>query len=90
MSITNRVKQLEKNRGANDVYKYICVMGTGWDSPEEAAKGYKVQPFTQTAGGIGGAPFYLATEAELKEFAARPDVDLQRIHINFTEQANKE
>jgi len=45
-------------------------------APEERAKGYKVQPWIESFGGNGGAPFYLATREELYTFAARDDVDL--------------
>jgi hypothetical protein len=76
MNAKQRIKQLEK-RGAGKVKKYLCVIGLGgWDSPEEQAKGYKVQPYAVEFGGTGGEPFYIATRKELDEFAARLDVEL--------------
>ncbi len=82
MNAKQRIKQLEKQRGAGKVKKYLCVIGLGgWDSPEEQAKGFKVQPYTVEFGGTGGEPFYIATRKELDEFAARADVDLGIIEI---------
>ncbi len=88
----NRIAQLEKQSGAHDVYKYMCVIPgewmSSWDSSDERAKGYKIQPLINSAGGNGGEPFYIATEAELNEFAARPDVDLQIIVISYESAAD--
>jgi hypothetical protein len=71
-----RVARLETAAGVHAVHKYMCVVGTGWETPEELAKGYKVQPMMASAGGTGGDPFYLATWDEVEAFAARPDVRL--------------
>lgn len=87
-NLTARLQQLEKQSGAHDVYKYMCVISPEWlhwDTPEESAKGYKIQPFTTSQGGTGGAPFYLATREDLQAFAARPDVDLAVIEIGTHE-----
>lgn len=79
-NLTNRIKQLEKQSGAYDVYKYMCNVYVGWSerlqTPEEKAQGYKIQPFIPSFGGTGGEAFYLQTVQELKDFAARADVDL--------------
>ncbi len=80
----NRLARLEKQGGAVKGKKYLCVIGLGfWDTPEEQAKGFKVQCCTIEAGGTGGEPFYLKTRKELDEFAARVDVDLDTVEINF-------
>jgi len=90
-NLQNRVKTLEKDSGAGDVYKYMCVVmegwAAGWDTPEERAKGYKIQPLMAKAGGTGGGVFYLQTETDLNEFAARPDVNLVVIRVGYEEQA---
>ena len=84
MSIQARVTQLEKRSGAHGIYKYMCVIPPDWlqwNTPEESARGYKIQPFIVASGGTGGAPFYLATREDLQAFAARPDVELAVIEI---------
>ena len=90
-NLNNRVKQLEKESGANVKYKYMCLIykGKAIDNrpPEEKAKGYKIQPFIPSAGGTGGAVFYLQTEQELKDFATRPDVDLMILVIRAASEA---
>jgi hypothetical protein len=89
MNAKQRIKQLEKARGAGKVKKYLCVIGlSGWDTPEEQAKGFKVQPCTVQFGGTGGEPFYIATQKELDEFAARADVDLDIIEIKYASEAD--
>lgn len=85
MSAKTRIKQLEKTH-APKKKKYMCVIGLEfWDTPEEKAKGYKVQPFTVESGGTGGEPFYIATREELDKFAARDDVDLDIIQYSIDE-----
>lgn len=60
----------------------MCVIGLEcWDTPEEKAKGYKVQPYTVEFGGTGGEPFYIQTQEDLDKFAARDDVDLDILQI---------
>ncbi len=89
-NLNNRIKQLEEKAGISDVNKYMCVIvkgwAYGWDTPEERAKGYKIQPLFASAGGVDKEPFYLATETELDEFAARHDVELITIHVGFEDQ----
>jgi hypothetical protein len=81
MSNKQRIQQLEKTH-APKKKKYLCVIGLEcWDSPEEKAKGYKVQPCTVESGGTGGEPFYIATREDLDKFAARDDVDLDIIEF---------
>lgn len=85
----NRLTRLEKQSGTGKVKKYLCVIGlSGWDSPEEKAKGYKVQPCTVEFGGTGGEPFYLKTRKELDEFAARSDVELDIVTFNIESEAD--
>src|SRR5688500_10262766 len=88
-NLTNRVNKLENSQGMGKRMKYMCVITEGWasgmDTPEERAKGYKIQPYIQSAGGTGGKPFYLATEAELQEFAARDDVELFVLRVGYKE-----
>ncbi len=80
-----RIKQLEKTH-APKTKKYLCVIGLEcWDTPEEKAKGYKVQPFAVEYGGTGGEPFYIATREKLDTFAARADVDLDIIQYSIDE-----
>lgn len=87
MNNKSRLKQLEKASGAGKVKKYMCVIGLGfWDTPEEQAKGYKVQCCTIEAGGTGGNSFYFKTRKELDEFAARADVDLDTIEIKYASE----
>lgn len=84
MNAKTRIKQLEKTHGTGKVNKYLCVIRPEWmewDTPEEKAKGYKVQPCVKEFGGTGGEPFYIATRKELDEFAARPGVDLDIIEF---------
>ncbi|GEM_PF-5656089 len=77
-NLTNRVKRLEQDH-APKVSKYmlnIMPAWADWDTPEEKAKGYKIQCCIPSFGGTGGAPFYLATWADVEAFAARDDVHL--------------
>ena len=85
-----RIKQLEKASAANGgKYKYACVIGLDcWDTPEEKELGFKIQPYLVTAGGTGGEPFYLKTQADLDKFAARDDVELCIITIEWTDDKN--
>lgn len=86
MNAKQRIRQLEKARGTGKKKNYICVTGLdSWNSPEEQAKGYKVQPCAVEFGGTGGEPFYLATRKELEEFAARSDVNLDIIKFEFVD-----
>ena len=78
-NLKTRITKLETARGAGKVNKYLCVIDNlldAWDTPEEKAKGYKVQPYTAKFGGTGGGCFYFKTCEELDAFAARDDVDL--------------
>jgi hypothetical protein len=77
-NIKTRLQQLEKKAGLGDRMKYMCVIDnlTHWDTPEERAKGYKIQPCAKWAGGTGGEPFYLASWEDVEKFESRPDVEL--------------
>lgn len=89
-----RIKKLEMFTGMGAIYKYICVICEGWaavwDTPEERAKGYKIQPCIPSAGGTGGKVFYLATWDDVQAFEARDDVDLKiyRYGVNENAEAN--
>lgn len=86
MNAKQRIKQLEKQSGTGKKKNYICVTGLdSWNSPEEQAKGYRVQPCPVEFGGTGEKPFYIATRKELEEFAARSDVNLDLIEFVYTD-----
>lgn len=91
-NLRSRVNKLEAAQGIGRRMKYMCVLmqgwADGWDTPEEKAKGYKIQPFIQSAGGTGGEPFYIRTEQGLNEFAARDDVELTIIKIGREDKNN--
>lgn len=76
-NLNSRVKAVEQIHGHGKVKEYLCmVSGLSWDGPEAAAKGYKIQPCADGKGRIHGEVFYIPTFKELKEFEARPDVNL--------------
>jgi len=77
-NLKGRITRLETDAGIGARMRYMLVIDyiTGWDPPEERAKGYKIQPYIVTAGGTGEKPFYLATWGDVETFADRPDVDL--------------
>lgn len=75
-NLQNRVNKLEKDSGTGQRMKYMCVHGSEYGTPEQRAKGYEIRP-------EGGEPFYLATREELDAFAARPDVDLTTIEVEY-------
>jgi hypothetical protein len=86
MTLKTRLAKLEQGI-APKVKKYLCVIGPAeWDTTEEKAKGYKIQPCTREAGGTGGDPFYIATEAEFEKFAAREDIELDIIRIVYEDK----
>ena len=82
MSIKTRLIRLEKARTPK-VKKYFCLIADvlGIDTPEERAKGFKVQCATVEFGGTGGKPFYLATQADLDAFGAGEDVHLDIVRF---------
>jgi len=80
MSIKTRLVQLEKAR-APKAKKYLCVIAEFFGTPEEKAKGFKVQCAPLEFGGTGGEPFYLATQADLDAFCAREDVHLDIVRF---------
>ena len=90
-NLQQRLARLEKIH-APEKYKYMCVVYDGWArdwarrEDGEPDKGYEIQPCISSFGGNGGAPFYLKTEQELKDFAARPDVDLSVIVVGDEDQ----
>jgi hypothetical protein len=77
-NLNSRINKLETDAGIGDRHGYMLVIDylTGWDPPEERAKGYKIQPYTVQFGGTGEQPFYIKTWPEVEAFAARPDVEL--------------
>lgn len=87
-----RLSKLEHGAGLGKRYGYLCVISTGWAAgmvaPEEAAKGYKIQPYIQSAGGTGGEPFYLADIDALREFAQRPNVEITFIIFGDREESS--
>lgn len=77
MNINSRLAKLETAAGIGKRYGYMLVINNlFWKDDPERAKGYKIQPYMQSAGGTGGEPFYLATVEEVDEFRKRPDVEL--------------
>ena len=81
-NLPNRVNKLEAMLGIRQRMKYLCVIYDGLFAESlrrevgEVDKGYKIQPFDSLSDRYSGEPFYLKTEQELDEFAARPDVEL--------------
>ena len=80
-NLFGRLKKLEGVHNINVAYKYQLFIGVGWaagmwDTPEEIAKGYKIQPWSKAAGGTGEDVFYLPTWEAVEAFRTRPDVDL--------------
>lgn len=90
MSLKSRVNKLEDAHGG-PVHKYTLVVydpdgwAGMWDTPEERAKGYKIQPNVRGFDGTGEPPFYLATWPDVEQFAARPDVDLTVIRVGYAD-----
>jgi hypothetical protein len=84
MTIKSRLTKLEAAAGVGEVYSYGLVITNGWaegiTTPEERAKGYKIQSYIRSAGGTGDGEFYLPTIQDVIAFGNRPDVDL---HITY-------
>ena len=78
-NLNSRITKLETAGGLGDRHGYMLVIDylTGWDTVEEIARGYKIQPYTVQFGGTGDEPFYLRTWEDVETFAARPDVSLK-------------
>jgi hypothetical protein len=92
-NLNSRINKLETAQGMGARMGYMCVISEGWaaglDSPEERARGYKVQPYIRERGGTGGEPFYIQTREELDQFAARPDVELLIIRVGHENEAGE-
>lgn len=83
-----RIEKLEAAEGRGAVSKYLLVTGSvaqTWGTPEERARGYKIQP---TNGPSAGA-VYLKTWEDVEAFAARPDVDLMVVRVERAERTER-
>jgi hypothetical protein len=80
MSIFSRLSKLEAAAGMGKAYPYMLVINNlFWKDDPDRAKGYKIQPFIQSAGGTGEKYFYLATVQDVDDFRRRADVELNII-----------
>jgi hypothetical protein len=85
MTTKNRLNKLEEVSGTGAKVKYFCFITNGIFGKED--EGYKAQGVAVAQGGTGAADVHFATYAELKEFEARSDIDLQIVEFVYASQA---